>query len=303
MATQTFLEIVEELQSYINDESSDTEARLRRIINDGQREIGQNIQDWWYEHRLARIQTKAPYSTGTATATKGSANVTISGGSFTGLTGYKFSFGTNKPYYRITAVAGNGLSATIESPFTEDTLSAAPLVYCDEYELPSTLGKIISVKLLRAGWPAMVMTPFEVIESFHSVPEWQSIPNVYSIAPNTSNNNLINIQVTPIPNRAYTIEIRYFQIITDMVNDSDTPTLPPQFIPALKTLSLYRAYTLDFQNTPEGTQVYQEFERQITDLRRTTSTNSVPTARPRPFDSAPNRNQLDRGWLWRSYSP
>lgn len=269
MSKQTLASIRREIQAYIGDENADTELHLTQIINDAETELFYSY-DWWFRKGERQFTTVAPYETGTATATNGSATVTISGGTFAGKVGRKFSFGVNSPYSRIIAVATNGLSCTLESAWAGDTTSAAPFVYQDVYAVPEEIAKIHGVRLLRGGWPALTLVPQESIAYLMSVPDQSGIPvNWFSGSISEADTDqALRIGLYPVPSATYTVEVSGELNVVPMSSDSDTPTVPAQAIPCLKTLALYRAYTLDFQNSPEATQVYQEYTRQLDNLKR-----------------------------------
>lgn len=278
MPKQTFQQLQTELQGYIGDDSPVTTDILKRILNDAQREVTL-ADDWWFRADDDSFNTKAPYTTGTISATKGSATLTITGGSFAGLAGYKFALSVSSPYYRIISVASNGLSATLGREYVETTNAAITsfLIYKDEYELPD-VDSITAIKIIKAGYPELQYISQSDIDNYDSVPNEQGVPRFYYIAgsndASASAQNL-HIGLFPIPDDIYGVSYRFLVGSTDMSAPTDLPSLPESHLPAMKSLALYRAYTYDYQNTPEASQVYQEYSRQIEDLRRQTKATTV----------------------------
>lgn len=293
----TFQSLYQTIQSAIGDESADTLSRIQEFLNEGQRVIW-NAHGWYFRKKKARFNTVAPYTTGTITATQSSTTLSISGGSLTGLEGYKFSLGASSPYYRILSVAVGGLSATLEVGYAGTTVTTSTfLIYKDEYELPTSVKSMISAKVLRSGWEELEYIDADRIDSFMStqqlgtgVPRFYNSDGVsYSIS--TSPNSL-HMWLAPVPDDIHPVEYTYLASVTDMSDDDDTPSLPDEFIPCLKQYGLALAYQLDYQMAEQGIAARQLFEANLEELKRTYKAENSVVYRIQPCDAHYHRPSM-----------
>ena len=309
MSLPTFSQLYQEVQAAIGDASSNTLVHIKRFLNDAQRDVWQEYP-WYFRRGKARFNTVAPYETGTITATKGSATINISGGSLTGLEGYKFSLGADSPYYRITAVAVGGLSATLEVAYAETTVSTTGfLIYRDEYELPETAKTLLSIKVLRAGFPDLDYASQDTIDDFMTAQRLgQGQPRIYNTdalpTSLSTSQKALHIFLMPIPDDTYPLEYTYLKSVSDMSADDDTPALPDEFMPAMKYLALANAYRLDYQTAEQGTASYNLYQAEIEKLKGTYKEDAGNVHRLRAFDDTGRRggpNLSDygsRGYTW-----
>lgn len=309
MSVPTYSQLVQEIESAIGDASADTHLRVQRFVNDAQRTVWLE-HPWYFRRARARFNTVAPYETGTITATKGSTTLNISGGSLTGLSGCKFALGADSPYYRITAVAANGLSATLEVAYAETTVSTTSfLIYRDEYELPDSVKTLLSIKVLRAGYPELEYVSQDTIDDFMTAQRMgQGMPRVYNTdaLPTTlsTSQKALHVYLAPIPDDTYPVEYTYLRSVADMSSDDDTPALPEEFMPCLKYLALANAYRLDYKTADQGMASYNLYLAEMERLKGSYREDAGSIHRLRPFDDTGRRggpNLADygsRGYQW-----
>lgn len=309
MALPTYSQLQQELQGATGDGSADSLTHFKRFLNDAQRCVWQEYP-WYFRRGKARFNTVAPYLTGTITATKGSTTLNISGGSLTGLAGYKFALAPDSPYYLITAVAGNGLSATLETAYAEATVSTtAFLIYRDEYELPDSVKTLLSIKLLRAGYPELDYASQDTIDDFMTAQRFgKGLPRLYNTdalpTSLSTSQKALHVYLAPIPDDTYPLEYTFLKSVSDMSADDDTPSVPEEFLSALKYHALANAYRLDYQTAEQGTASWNLYVAEIEKLKATFKEDAGNIHVLRPYDERPRHGLVNlpdygnRGWIW-----
>lgn len=258
-----FKDIYEQVQGFVGDESADTLAKIKQWVNEGVTDIW-TAHEWPFKRATVRVNTVAPYTTGTIDATKGSTTITSNGGDLTGLEGYKFATSISAPFFRIASVATGGATATLEAAFTETSVSASTFViYKDEYDLGVDVESIESCNLLRASEQGMRYVSLDLMERYESLPSYSEIPCYYYLAaPRTGTTNIV-LGMRPIPDAIYPIDVRYERKPTRMQADDDVPSLPDEFVPLIVSFALYKASLYD--KAQFNSQVaYQDYQRSLT---------------------------------------
>ncbi len=75
-----------------------------------------------------------------------------------------------------------------------------------------------------------------------------------------------NWNVDPIPDQAYTIDYDYFIFPSDLINDTDTPSIPERFEYVIVDGAMY--YTYMFRDNIESASIqFRKFERGLEDMR------------------------------------
>lgn len=257
-----FLSLQQQIQGFVGDKHADTLTKIKEWINEGRRDV-LVAHEWSFKRTTGRFNTVAPYDTGTITATKGSATVTISGGVFTGLTGYKLCTSVSSTFFRIESVAGSGLTCTLEQPWTEESVSdSAFLAYLDEYDLGDEVESIEAVTLIRAGYAGMSHVPLLHLEGYRSTPNQVGVPIWYYEA--ASGVNTVVLGVTPVPDDLYAIDVRYERRFDDLSDDDDDFGLPAELAPCVIDYAHWRAAMLD-HNPLQAEMAYRTYKRSLSE--------------------------------------
>jgi hypothetical protein len=254
--------LVASMIDYPNDSGSDYRTNLDNWLNIAGRYVWR-ARPWPERQVETRISTVAPYTTGTASVTKGSTSLTGSGTTWTsGMTGRKFTPSYGSPWYRFTYVGAT--SGTLEDAFAETTLSgSAYSIFQDEYDLydlSATMETIVRVEALSSlsnGWlRRMSAAELDGLAYVHGA---TGRPTTY--APTLFRTSGVRrIRLYPIPDDVYRLRVLGLGAFTDMTSDSDTPALSQN-----KERALILATCLEAQRSGDAKEVvaYQEVEEAI----------------------------------------
>ncbi len=241
--TAPLSDLYAQVQAFIGDKSSGSLTKIKQWLNEGVQDIW-IAHDWGFKRDTLRFNTEPQYTTGTITVAEGSTTLTIVGGSLTGKEGWKFCSAIGEPYFRISEVAANGLTATLEAAFTEDSLSGAEFVlFKDEYDLGDSVESIEALTLLRSGYPRLDHVDLDFIERFDSVPNEVGVPLTFSLVASGDTN--VWAQLSPIPDAAYPVDVKFMRRPVPMTSDDDVPSLPDAFIPLIVAYAHYKAGLYD----------------------------------------------------------
>jgi len=258
----TFLSLQQQIQGFVGDKHADTLTKIKGWINEGRRDV-LVAHEWSFKRTTGRFNTVAPYDTGLITATKGSATVTISGGVFTGLTGYKLAASVASTFFRIESVAGSGLSCTLEQPWTEESVTdSAFIAYLDEYDLGDEVESVEAVTLIKAGYPGMAFVPLLCLEGYRSTPDQVGVPIWFHEA--AGGVNTVVLGLSPVPDDLYALDVRYERRFADLEDDADDFGLPPELAPCVIDYAHWRAAMLD-HNPLQAEMAYRTYKRSLSE--------------------------------------
>lgn len=204
---------------------SEDETTIKRAVNWAGRRITAS-RDWPWRRAQTVISLVAPYTTGTATFTLDSAAVTGTGTTWTGFSARKMARAYNGPFYRISSVGG-ATSVTLARNFLEATATdSAYVIYQDEYDTASTVDVIESAYLLHNNtYGPMLAVAEDRIDAEATIQTRAGKPVMVGLTvPTTAGTP--RIRVSPIPDAAYGIALKYQKGFTDLVNPTDTPVIP-----------------------------------------------------------------------------
>lgn len=76
----------------------------------------------------------------------------------------------------------------------------------------------------------------------------------------------VTLRLYPVPNDAYTLDVRYWSTLSPLVSDSDSPTLPPRYHSKLCAYAIARCY--EREDDPQQAQYFQaQWERTVSELK------------------------------------
>lgn len=235
MAYDNYGNIQTEVLGKIGIDDSDVEDVAEQALNDILQEICQVYNFSWLYGDSSFI-TVLPYSTGTITATEGSATITGDGTTFTSaMEGRKFRC-EGATYVILAYVATDEITLSTNYAGTGGS-GLVYKIYQDEYSLASDAEDVLSMrqennphKLEKRG--------IEFLDKYYPQRNSFGYPMIYAIIGYDST-GYMKVAVYPIPNQARNIYYRYKKRVTEMSDDSDTPIIPLRYRWVLAKGALY----------------------------------------------------------------
>lgn len=224
----TFLEIQDEVQMAVDVDDSTTLAIIKNFINRSARAIW-TAHPWTERRKEGELRTFAPYSTGTVTATNGSATITGSGTTFpTTYTATLFRFGLDYtgPFYPVTS-RDSGTGLTLSANYHEATVSgSAYVLWQDVYRLATDVDTLIDIRLHKEGQDGpLALTTESRLDSVAYAPRFSDSPKVLAMtAPSSA--GVKQVRLWPVPDTTYRLPYRYLSAYTDMTADADECVVP-----------------------------------------------------------------------------
>ncbi len=227
MASMTLAQAMQKLGVMLDMDvqTGDFPRHVTDWLNEGGLRVWE-ARPWFGRVQETSIFTVAPYSTGTATFTQGSATVTGSGTAWTSaMIGRKTTIGLGSPWYRITAVA-SVTSMTVSDVYAETTATASRYtIFQDEYDVPTNGETIVGLWLynpFRGGYLKQIteqsMNDVRFVNAAIGLPyDWSSTISQTS--------NVRRIRVNPIPDAIYRFRLDSLKQYTQLVSPGDVSEL------------------------------------------------------------------------------
>lgn len=161
--------------------------------------------------------------------------MTIAGRTFLELQEEVLEFQFNAPKYRPLVKrwlndAQRKVVQQSEARTQQDIATISAIAGDRSYALPEDFGRIIDIFRPESGH----LAPLGV-RDFDALPASSGAPTRYLIA-----GTEVHFDVTP--DGAYEVQMRYWRLPADMVEDADEPEIPPQYHDLLVAYALHRAY-------------------------------------------------------------
>lgn len=172
----TFLDIQNQIVA-ISNVQNQTDL-TRKSVNIALNRIAEYFEWPFYMVNTGVISTIAPYTTGTVTATNGSAAIVGVGTAWTSaMNGRKIRIASGQPYYRIKSVTST-TALTLTTLFQSDTATAATYtIYKDEYRLAPDVDTYKTIVQIQNSI-AMFSTPPARFDKFFPSPYSYSHPTL-----------------------------------------------------------------------------------------------------------------------------
>lgn len=239
-----------------------TENQAKRYINIALHDlhIGFDYRFPWAE-RSAILRTQAQYTTGTVTATKGSATLTGSGTAWNTANAFsvnnmrvggKVRISGSLTPYTISAVGGD-TSATLSTAFVEETTSSATYVYFeDEYALAADFLRPVDAQRFsdQGNIDLVSRTEFRRRYPTNAVPQVHpSVACIIDAAFSGSTTPVRRVRLAPAPSTNVLIPYTYITsnlavssagvAAANLSADSDEPIVPLRYRHAIVFGALY----------------------------------------------------------------
>lgn len=236
MANLTLLDLQNEVYAHTGIASTDTDsngtlmsANVLRWLNYVQQDIQARWPWPWASGREA-IATIADYSTGTVSVSNGSTAVTGVSTVFTTTHGdgtYFIQFSGTSDFYNVASRAGN-TSITLANAFQGTALSGATFILRKFfYSLSSTADEVLDIR----NWNTpikLIQVDFRTIDLINPLVQSTSPAYGYMMFGTDSSGNQV-FSPYPFPNDARLFEFRTKKRPVDLVNTTDTPSIPNKY--------------------------------------------------------------------------
>lgn len=237
MANLTLTDLQNEVYAHLGVSASDTDSNSVAMSTNTLRWINYVQQDitarWPWPWSLGReaIATIPDYTTGTASVNAGSTAVTGSGTTWTTTHGdgtYFIQFTTANDWYQVSARGGN-TSLTIATAYQPTTNFSGGTYILRKffYSLSSTADEVIDVR----NWNTpvkLIQADFRTIDLINPLVQSNSPGYAYMMFGVDSSGNQVFMPY-PFANDARLFEFRVKKRPTDLVNSTDTPSIPNKY--------------------------------------------------------------------------
>lgn len=123
------------------------------------------------------------------------------------------------------------------------------------YSFPTDMTKLRSVRITSPLQELTLIDLRDIDRSYST----SGVPYSYAI-------DGAGITVFPVPDSAYPTEIRYWQLLNPLINDTDTPGLPPRYHRALTYYAIARCFERE-DDPQQATYYQQKWDQAIKDLK------------------------------------
>lgn len=258
----TYLGLQNRTLRFLGGSSTTTRDFVKEFLNDAGRA-------WWTAHEwkerrgTAWVSTLAPYSTGTATFTQGSASVTGSGTTWTtGMTGMKMALAYGSPEYVFTRTGAT--TGTLDRNYVEaDASASAYVLYQDRIALSTSADAVLDdeMQIHKAGYGQIGRLSRAEASMIQPLPTGAGIPDWWSL--HDVSGGAQRIRVGPVaPDSIFSFRYGYLSDYTDMSGDSDECVVPEKYRKYLVLGALAQAYLL-YQRPAEAQAMGAAFEARI----------------------------------------
>jgi hypothetical protein len=229
------------------------------------------------------FNTLAKYDTGTATVTKGSTTVTLSGASLDStFIGRKFYISNHAVGYPITAVSDPAL--TLEWPYMKDSGSGLEYqIVKDIYGLAADFDR---PKVVDQHFTNFQMTVLENVPTDFKISDRPMICTVLDSDPSDAS-TLMALQIYPAPDRVMRITYDYYRKYTKLTTDSSTISIPDEFVSAI-CFGVARLYWMTQGESRISIQKTNQFdaafERSVRKIRETKYRDDAKLVQFIPYD-------------------
>lgn len=231
----TFLEIRQRIAELIGMDATDTASdnnasvqdKLKEWVNARYRVIaGKRSWNWLIKDSI--IQTSAEITTGTVTATINSTTITFSSAPAVSVANWFIQFSDSDDWYEITSHTAAVATATLANAYLGTTSSTLTYklrkVY---YVLPTDCSKVLNMRQSRDDVSLRYISVRQ-LDRFIADRTATGEPNYYTIV-GVDSSKQARIELYPVPNAAMNINVRYYQTVSEMSADANTPLLPEPF--------------------------------------------------------------------------
>ena len=283
----TFLEIKQRIAEQLGISSADTTtdanatiaAKLTEWVNARYRVLaGKRSWNWLIKDSI--VQTVVDVTTGTVTATLGSANITFSTGPTLSAAGWFIQFSDSNDWYEISTHTAAATAAVMTVPYLGTTSSTLTYVLRKVYyALPTDTNKILNISQHRVWNTTLQYIPARILDQYESLRNSIGRPRFYSIS-GVDSSRQYKMELFPTPDVAMNLNVRRYCIVAELSADGDVPVIPEAFHDILvwDVLSTYGFTWLDDTRISSAK---AEFNNLYDDLvKNDVATEDIPVRMP-----------------------
>lgn len=185
---------------------------------------------WWWLEKSARIRLFADYTTGTVTATAGSAVITGASTAWTTIqAGDLFQFSSDRDYFEVKS-QDSATQLTLTSTATEAKTASKYTIIRPAYVLPGDYVRMKTVYYPELGrrvfpldWQEFQSTRAQWFGTFRIAD-----PRYYTVFGKDDTGKRL-LWPYPYADDAKDLEITYIQEVAELANDTDEPLIPTRY--------------------------------------------------------------------------
>lgn len=210
------------------DDNATMEDKLKAWVNSRYKLLaGKESWNWMVKDSI--IQTVPDITTGTVSATADSTSITFSSAPAASVAGYFIQFSDTTDWYEIDTHTAASASAELTVPYLGTTNGTLTYILRKAYYLlPSDTGKILNVSQHRVWNTTLTYVPTRMLDRYSAIRQSSDRPRFYSIV-GLNADRQYQMEIFPSPNVKMNLNVRRYQIITEMTADTDIPVLPEAY--------------------------------------------------------------------------
>lgn len=204
--------------------------REHRALCSGAHEfLPEYINDWWWMRARGVLTLNPVYTTGTVSVVQNSSAIVFNSAPLTSLAGRRFKIENHGDQFNIAAHTAGNINATLDSPFTGNSNSAASFRAMQlEYTLSASVQALLSPVASFAENPQIMgLTPERMDELFPLVHCMPGVPMAFCL----ENEQLIRFSHGGrTDGRSMRMEYNYRPAVADLTNSAlSIPLVPLQY--------------------------------------------------------------------------
>ncbi len=272
------------------DDNATMEDKLKAWVNARYKVLAAK-ESWNWMVKDSIIQTVPDITTGTVTATTDSTTITFTSGPTTSVAGYFIQFSDTSDWYEIDTHTAASPTAELTVPYLGTTSSTLTYILRKAYYLlPSDTGKILNVSQHRVWNTTLTYVPTRLLDRYSTIRQSSDRPRFYSII-GLNEDRQYKMEIFPTPNVRMNLNVRRYQVITEMTLDADVPVIPEAYHEIL-VWDVLSTYGFTFLDDTRISSAKAEYNTLYKDMKR----NHVDTediAVRQPYDVDLTNNQLN----------
>lgn len=237
-----FLTLQQELQDRLGvfDQTVSADAtKLKRWLNMGVQYIcGKALWPFMLGEEI--VQTVADYTTGTATVAAAGTTVTFSGTITPSKTNHYIQFASSNDWYKITAHTSGTSTATISPAAISANTSAVFTIRKLLYTTTTPLMQILDMKQMVTPVRLMSQSPLGT-DFFLPLYYSAGTPSFYTMSsPTDEGTPQFSFMLSP--DSVLNVMVRGIKVLSDMVDDTDTPIIPTPWQDAIVNIAAFYGF-------------------------------------------------------------
>lgn len=252
---------------------------------------------WPWLLKNSIIQTVADITTGTVAINAGATSGTFSSAPSVSVANqYMIQFtATSDDWYLISAHTAAATSFTLANPFVGSSNITGASYICRKvyYSFPSDCDGIIG---LRQAITDTDLTAVDIrtFDRYLPDPSATAEPQVFALAGYDTSKNW-QMTLYPTPTSVMNLQLRYYQMPSDMSADGDTPFLPEKFHDTIVFLALYN-YGHPYIDDDRVKVAKARYDGMMLDMKNNYDPLPAEMTVIQTWDSRPRRTTGALGW-------